>query len=64
VRTEIEEVLSAQKGKQLARQEAEIQCKKYLAQWFQEDITFVGGDNNSTTIVTKNELAKVRLETA
>jgi hypothetical protein len=55
---DIEDVLSAQKGKRLARQEAEIQCKKFLAQWFKEDIAFVGGENNTVTIVTKDESAK------
>jgi hypothetical protein len=54
----IEEVLGAQEGEQLASHEAEIQCKKYLAQWLKEDMAFVEGDNNTLNIVTKDELAK------
>jgi hypothetical protein len=55
---DIEDVLGAQKGKQLARQEAGIQCKRYLSQWLNEDCVFVEGSNSSVTIVTKGESAK------
>jgi hypothetical protein len=54
----IEDVLGAQKGKQLARQEAGIQCKKYLAQWFDDSCVFVEGSNQTVTIETKGESAK------
>ncbi len=52
---EIEDVLGAQKGKQLARQEAEIQCKKHLAQWLDQNCIFVEGSNHTVTIQTKGE---------
>ena len=55
---EIEDVLGAQKGKRLARQEAEIQCKKHLAQWLDENCVFVGGSNNTVTIQTKGQSAR------
>jgi hypothetical protein len=55
---DIEDVLGAQKGKQLARQEAEIQCKKHLAQWLDENCVFVGGSNRTVTIETKGESTK------
>jgi hypothetical protein len=55
---DIEDVLGAQKGKQLARQEAEIKCKKYLAQWFDDSCVFVEGSNHTFTIETKGESAK------
>ena len=55
---EIEDVLGAQKGKQLARQEAEIQCKKHLAQWLDENCIFVEGSNHTVTIQTKGESAR------
>jgi hypothetical protein len=55
---EIEDVLGAQKGKQLARQEAEIKCKKHLAQWLGENCVFVAGSNRTVTIQTKGESAK------
>jgi hypothetical protein len=55
---EIEDVLGAQKGKRLARQEAEIQCKKHLAQWLDENCVFVGGSNNTFTIQTKGQSAR------
>jgi hypothetical protein len=52
---EIEDVLGAQKGKQLARREAEIQCKKHLAQWLDQNCIFVEGSNHTVTIQTKGE---------
>jgi hypothetical protein len=55
---DIENVLGAEKGKQLARQEAEIQCKKHLAQWLDENCRFVEGKNSTVTIETKGESAK------
>ena len=55
---EIEDVLGGQKGKQLARKEAEIQCKKYLAQWLKENCVFVEASNKTITIQTKGESAK------
>jgi hypothetical protein len=55
---EIEDVLGAQKGKQLARQEAEIQCQKHLAQWLDENCVFVEGSNHTFTIQTKGESAR------
>jgi hypothetical protein len=55
---EIEDVLGALKGKQLARQEAGIQCKKYLAQWLNDTCVFVEGSNHTVTIETKGESAK------
>ncbi len=55
---EIEDVLGAQKGKQLARQEAGIQCKKHLAQWLDQNCIFVEGSNHTVTIQTKGESAR------
>ena len=55
---DIEDVLGAQKGKQLARKEAEIQCKKHLTQWLDESCVFVEGSNRTVTIETKGESAK------
>jgi hypothetical protein len=55
---DIEDVLGAQKGKQLARQEAEIKCKKHLAQWLDENCRFVEGSNSTVTIETKGESTK------
>lgn len=55
---EIEDVLGGQKGKQLARKEADIQCKKYLAQWLKENCVFVEASNKTITIQTKGESAK------
>ena len=55
---EIEDVLGAQKGKRLARQEAEIQCKKHLTQWLDEYCVFVEGSNRTVTIQTKGESAR------
>ena len=52
---EIEDVFGAQKGKQLARQEAEIQCKKHVAQWLDQNCIFVEGSNHTVTIQTKGE---------
>src|SRR4051812_18559397 len=37
---EIESVLGASKGKQLAGKEAEVQCKRKLAQWLNENCVF------------------------
>ncbi|HEY0793377.1 MAG TPA: hypothetical protein VGD78_20110 [Chthoniobacterales bacterium] len=55
---EIEDALGAQKGKQLARKEAEIECKKYLTQWLNENCVFVEASNKAVTIQTKGESAK------
>jgi hypothetical protein len=55
---EIEDVLGAQKGKQMAREEAEIECKKHLAQWLHENCVFVGASNDTVTIQTKGEDTK------
>jgi hypothetical protein len=55
---DIEDVLGAQKGKQLARQEAEIKCKKHLAQWLDENCRFVEGSNRTVSIETKGESTK------
>ncbi len=54
----IEDVLGALKGKQLARQEAEIQCKSYLSQWLKENCVFGEDKNSNATIETKGESAK------
>jgi hypothetical protein len=55
---EVEDVLGAAKAKQIARKEAEIQCKKYLAQWLNDNCVFVEGANNTVTIQTKGEETK------
>jgi hypothetical protein len=55
---EIEDVLGAEKGKQIARKEAEIQCKKYLAQWLNDNCVFVQASNDTVTIQTKGEETK------
>jgi len=55
---EIEDVLGAQKGKQLARNEAEVQCKKHLSQWLSENFVFAEASNKTVTIQTKGESAK------
>ena len=55
---EIEDVLGAQKGKQMARKEAEIKCKQALAKWLNEYCIFTEAANKTTAIVTKGESAK------
>lgn len=55
---EIEDVLGGQKGKQLARKEAEIECKRHLSKWLNENCVFVEGANKTVTIQTKGESAK------
>ncbi len=55
---EIEDVLGATKGKSLAHKEAENACKRYLAKWLDEQVTFAETQNNAVTIVTKGESAK------
>lgn len=55
---EIEDVLGAAKGKQLARKEAETKCKQALAKFFQEECLFVESTNNTTAIETKGESSK------
>jgi hypothetical protein len=57
-RVEIEDVLGAQKGKVLARKEAEVQCKGYLAKWLNENCVFVEASNKTVTIQTRGESAK------
>lgn len=55
---EIEDALGAQKGKQIARKEAEIECKKHLAQWLNENCEFVEASNKTVTFQTKGESTK------
>jgi hypothetical protein len=55
---EIEDVLGTEKGKRLGRKEAEIQCKRALAQWISESCVFVEGSDKTTTIITKGESSK------
>lgn len=55
---EIEDVLGAQKGKRLARQEAEMECKKDVTQFLDEKCVFVKGSNKTFTIQTKGESAR------
>jgi hypothetical protein len=52
---EIEDVLGGDKGKRLARKDAEIQCKRALSQWLNESCTFVETSNKTTTIITKGD---------
>ncbi len=54
----IEDVLGPQKGKALARKEAEIQCKRALATFFKEQCVFTQSSNNTLTIQSKNESSK------
>jgi hypothetical protein len=54
---EIEDVLGAEKGKRIAREEAEIQCKKDLANWLNEHHYVVGGYNKTDTFQTKGQSA-------
>lgn len=55
---EVEDVLGSQKGKQLARREAETKCKQYLVKWLEENCVFVETANKATTIITKGESSK------
>ena len=55
---EIEDILGAAKGKQLARKEAEIKCKRDLANWLQENCDFRATSKHPLTLATKNESAK------
>ena len=55
---EIEDVLGAQKGKRLRRNEAEIQCKPLLSQWLNENCVFAETQAKVTTIITKGESSK------
>lgn len=55
---EIEDVLGGEKGKRMARKEAEIQCKRSLSQWLDENCVFVEGSDKSTSIITKGESSK------
>ncbi|MBM3836136.1 MAG: hypothetical protein FJ403_23320 [Verrucomicrobia bacterium] len=55
---EIEDVLGAQKGKRLGRKEAEIQCKRLLSQWVNENCAFAETQSKITTIITKGESSK------
>ena len=55
---EIEDVLGAQKGKRLRRNEAEIQCKRLLSQWLNENCVFAETQAKVTTIITKGESSK------
>lgn len=55
---EIEEALGAQKGKRLGRKEAEIQCKRLLSQWLNENCAFAETQSKVTTIITRGESSK------
>lgn len=55
---EIEDVLGGEKGKRLARKEAEIQCKRALSQWLEESCIFIEGSSKTTTIITKGDSSK------
>lgn len=55
---EVEDVLGAEKGKRLARKEAEIECKRHLAQWLKENCAFAEALGKVTTIITKGESSK------
>lgn len=55
---EVEDVLGGEKGKRMARKEAEIQCKRLLSQWLQENCVFAELSNNTKTIITKGESTK------
>ena len=56
--TEIEDALGAQKGKRLGKREAEIQCKRLLSQWLNENCGFAETQAKVTTIVTKGDSSK------
>lgn len=55
---EIEDSLGAQKGKRFARKDAEIQCKRLLSQWLNENCSFAETQSKGTTIITKGESSK------
>jgi len=55
---EIQDALGGQKGKRLAHKDAEMQCKRMLAQWLGENCTFLEGTSNNVLFVTKGESAK------
>jgi hypothetical protein len=55
---EIEDALGGEKGKQYARKEAEIECKKHLAQWLNENCEFVEASNKTVSFQTKGESTK------
>lgn len=55
---EIEDTLGAQKSKRLGRKEAEIQCKRLLSQWLNENCAFAETQLKVTTIITKGESSK------
>ena len=55
---EVEDVLGGQKGKRLARSEAEVRCKRLLSQWLKDNCAFAETQTKVTTIVTKGESSK------
>jgi len=55
---EVEDVLGGEKGKRMARKDAEIQCKRLLSQWLEENCVFAEMSNNTRTIITKGESTK------
>ena len=55
---EIEGVLGAEKGKRMARKEAEVECKRHLSQWLNDNCVFAEALGKVTTIITKGESAK------
>jgi|GEM_PF-1349757 len=52
---EIDTVLGAAKGKRAAQKEAQMQCKKYLTQWLNEQVVFVENNAKVVTIETKGD---------
>ena len=56
--SDVEDVLGAEKGKQLARKEAEIQCKRLFSQWMNENCVFAEASNKTVTIQTVGDSAK------
>lgn len=55
---EIDTVLGAAKGKQIALKEAQTRCKAELARWLEEHCVFAETQNKVTTIITKGEEAR------
>jgi len=49
---EIEDALGGEKGKRMARNEAEIQCRKELSQWLQQNCSIAETSDKIVTIVT------------
>ena len=55
---EIEDALGAEKGKRMARKEAEIQCRKELSQWLNQSCAFAETSDKVVTIITTSAEAK------